>query len=51
MNKETYEALKRIIVYLNSANRLINEKNEEIEKELWQVKGWIDEVAKEYKED
>lgn len=46
MNKETYEALKRlayIIRYGGSHNKMFWE-------DLQQVESWIDEVSKEYEE-
>ena len=43
MNKETYEALKRIMVAVN--------RNSVYEEDMKQVDDWIDEVAKEYEEE
>lgn len=53
MNKETYEALKRIIKYAKDMNILrwkYYNKNSEYYKEITAVESWIDEVAKEYEE-
>jgi hypothetical protein len=52
MNKETYEALKRIIAKLG---KMFDEK-EDIENEfeardLNQVESWVEEVAKDYYEE
>jgi hypothetical protein len=49
MNKKTYEALKELIKYLE----LLREAgvfNIKVEIELNRVRGWIDEVAKEYED-
>ena len=49
MNKETYEALKRVVSELDEPDY---ERGDSIEHEIdiKQVKAWIDEVAKEYDE-
>ena len=47
MNKETYEALKRIIGLMKGYAK--NWKTE-IQEDTKQVETWIDEVAKEYDE-
>lgn len=46
MNKETYEALKAVMIYLNTQG--IPMKNKGIINASQQVWDWIDEVAKEY---
>ena len=46
MNKETYEALKRIIYTINDVYDI-----KPNQKDIKQVEEWIDEVAKEYEED
>lgn len=48
MNKETYEALKEIIKYLNRGSKTMSWSNGEVSTEIEQVDNWIDEVAKEY---
>jgi len=48
MNKETYEALKRILEYLNRGSKTMSWSNGEVSTEIEQVEDWIDEVAKEY---
>ena len=45
MDKETYEALKRIMEFTRGKNKEL--KNNDIN----QIETWIDEVAKEYTED
>lgn len=49
MNKETYEALKRIMVEA----RYIYEATQSgiTGKDIYQIENWIDEVAKEYEEE
>lgn len=44
MNKKTYEALKRILAYFKDLPL-------EICGDIKQVEDWLDEVAKEYKEE
>jgi len=46
MNKETYEALKRIIYTINDVYDI-----KPNQKDIKQVEDWIDEVAKEYESD
>lgn len=51
MDKKTYEALKMLIDFLKVRAPSITESNEEnikIMTAVYGVKGWIDEVAKEY---
>lgn len=51
MNKETYEALKRIMKTLGKLfdkDKKINDLFEA--RDLNNIEGWIDEVAKEYEE-
>lgn len=51
MNRETYEALKRVLEALRwevEPNDLQNPK--EVERDLAQLDSWIDEVSKEYAE-
>ena len=45
MNKETYEALKDLMAYLELA-RASGDLTEPLERELKQVIDWIDEVKK-----
>jgi len=52
MNKETYEALKRIIKIASIRIYFMIDKRGEIaQADLKQVEDWIDEVAKEYEEE
>ena len=53
MNKETYEALKRIVDVLAIKLEKHGDKphGEAVFKDLEQVENWIDEVAKEYEEE
>ncbi len=47
MNAETYEALKRILGFVDICKDQ-NELTKEQETDLEQVENWIEEVAKEY---
>jgi len=49
MNKETYEALKKIIYDIEETSVALSDK--ELQEAIKQVKSWIDEVAKEYEEE
>ena len=51
MNKEAFEALKRIINYLNVGNKSANWIHGERRHDIKDIESWIDEVAKEYEED
>jgi len=56
MDKETYEALKRImdtrkLVELLNEEKELPENERYFSKDYWQVYGWIQEVAKEYEEE
>ena len=46
MNQETYEALKRIIRYVD-----VNCNGENRYKDIEKIKDWIDETAKEHEEE
>ena len=46
MDKITYEALKRIINFCQNKETRVHP-----EKEIIQVKNWVNEVAKDYEED
>lgn len=51
MDKETYEALKRIIA--EAKKSIVNPQSltdDELDYDIRQVDSWIDEVAKEYTE-
>jgi hypothetical protein len=48
MNKETYEALKRLVAHIQ---KMSSSARLDILGEILQVKSWIDEVAKEYQEE
>ncbi len=47
MDKETYEALKRVLEILDFSGL----DNEQLDSDVFKLKDWIDEVAKEYEED
>jgi len=53
MNKETYEALKRLVAELEAETKGTNPRFDEhgLLSDIKQVETWIDEVAKEYEED
>lgn len=46
MNQETYEALKRIIELADWSR--IGIKDKDIERDIKQIKGWLEEMEKEY---
>ena len=48
MNKETYEALKRIVKDARRKHKYLQDIKG---KDIKQVESWIDEVAKEYEEE
>ena len=48
MNKETYEALKRIVKDARRKHKYLQDIKG---KDIKQIESWIDEVAKEYEEE